>query len=91
MLLHYTTFHSKLEPYYAAPIRAVPDNLESRKYKQTFALSIAYFAEFVKDLAWTADVCLSQSNSDSDSCGLPVNYHVKLKLNCYSLPSVLIS
>ena len=91
MLLHYTTFHSKLEPYWAAPIKAAPDNLESRKHKQTFALSIVYFTKFVKDLAWVVDVCLSQLNSDSDSYNLPANYPVKLKLNCCSLPSVLIS
>lgn len=79
MLLHYTTFLSELEPYRAAPIRTVTDNLQTRKPQQTFALSILYFTEFVKHLTRVADVHPSQSNYDSNSCRLPANYAAKSK------------
>lgn len=59
MLLHYTTFHSKLEPYRAAPSGTVTDNLQTRKLKETSALSILYFIEFFKDLARVVDMCPS--------------------------------
>lgn len=55
MLLHYTTFHwntvkVKAQSNWAAPFTAVPDELVSRKHKQTFALPMLHIRKSANGL-----------------------------------------